>query len=172
LITTSRLSSPFSTTKRGGAGGGGKLCFVAGERREFVRDVADRFVSLARFSPLELRICIVLAHGGTAGLGDEDVLVCADVVLQEPVGNDHVDPGRLHELCNLDLLDVSEVHDELERQVAGRLAGAALANRVPLDHHESLVKVGEHTQALVDELFALQRFALAIEQNRIAFDLG
>jgi hypothetical protein len=98
--------------------------------------------------------------------------VCADVVLQEPVGNDHVDPGRLHELCHLDLLDVSEVHDELERQVAGRLAGAALANRVPLDHHESQVKVGEHTQALVDELFAPQRFALAIEQNRIAFDLG
>lgn len=98
--------------------------------------------------------------------------MCADVVLQEPVGNDHVDPGRLHELCNLDLLDVSEVHDEFERQVAGRLAGAALANRVPLDHHESLVKVGEHAQALVDELFAPQRFALAIEQNRIAFDLG
>ena len=45
--------------------------------------------------------------------------MCADVVFQEPVGNDHVDPGRLHELCNLDLLDVSEVHDELERQVAG-----------------------------------------------------
>jgi hypothetical protein len=75
-------------------------------------------------------------------------------------------------LCNLDLLDVSEVHDELERQVAGRLTGAALANRVPLDHHESLVKVGEHAQALVDELFAPQWFALAIEQNRIAFDLG
>ena len=88
------------------------------------------------------------------------------------MGNDHVDPGRLHELCNLDLLDVSEVHDEFERQVAGRLAGAALANRVPLDHHESLVKVGEHAQALVDELSAPQRFALAIEQNRIAFDLG
>ena len=150
----------------------GNLCLVAGERREFVRDVADRVVGLARFRPLELRICIVLAHSGTAGLGDEDVLVCADVVLQEPVGNDHVDPGRLHELCNLDLLDVSEVHDELERQVAGRLAGAALANRVPLDHHESLVKVGEHAQALVDESFAPQRFALAIEQNRIAFDLS
>ena len=38
---------------------------------------------------------------------------------------------------------------------------------------ESLVKVGEHAQALVDELFAPQRFALAIEQHRrIAFDLG
>src|SRR4029079_16922375 len=31
---------------------------------------------------------------------------------------------------------------------------------------------GEHAQALVDELSAPQRFALAIEQNRIAFDLG
>ena len=29
----------------------------------------------------------------------------------------------------------------LERQVAGRLAGAALANRVPLDHHELLLKL-------------------------------
>ena len=34
------------------------------------------------------------------------------------------------------------------------------------------MKVGEHAQALVDELSAPQRFALAIEQNRIAFDLG
>ena len=56
--------------------------------------------------------------------------------------------------------------------VAGRLAGAALANRVPLDHHELPVEVGEHAQALIDELFASQRFALAIEQNRITFDLG
>jgi hypothetical protein len=48
-----------------------------------------------RESEVAARICIVLAHGGTAGLGDKDVLVCADVVLQEPVGNDHVDPGRL-----------------------------------------------------------------------------
>ena len=60
----------------------------------------------------------------------------------------------------------------LSVRLLGRLAGAALANRVPLDHHELLVKVGEHAQALVDELFAPQRFALAIEQNRIAFDLG
>jgi hypothetical protein len=34
------------------------------------------------------------------------------------------------------------------------------------------VEVGEHAQALIDELFASQRFALAIEQNRITFDLG
>ena len=59
-----------------------------------------------------------------------------------------------------------------ERQVAGRLAGAALANRVPLDHHEPLVEVGEHAKALVDETIAPQRLALAIEQYRIAFDLG
>jgi hypothetical protein len=84
----------------------------------------------------------------------------------------HVDPGCLHELSNLDLLDVSEVDNELEREIAGRLAGAALANRVPLDHHELPVEVGEHAQALIDELFASQRFALAIEQNRITFDLG
>jgi hypothetical protein len=32
--------------------------------------------------------------------------------------------------------------------------------------------LGEHAQALIDELFASQRFALAIEQNRITFDLG
>ena len=88
------------------------------------------------------------------------------------MGDDHVDPGRLHELCDLDLLDVSEVGDELECQVAGGLAGAALANRVPLDHHEPLVEVCEHAKALVDELFAPQRLALAIEQDRIAFDLG
>ena len=88
------------------------------------------------------------------------------------MGNDHVDSSRLHELCDLDLLDVSEVGDELERQVAGCLAGAALANRVALDHHELPVEVREHAQALIDELFASKRFALAIEQNRITFDLG
>jgi len=72
----------------------------------------------------------------------------------EPVGDDHVDPGRLHELRDLDLLDVAEVGDELERQVAGGLACAALAHRVPLDHPEPLVEVREHAQALVDEPLA------------------
>src|SRR5262249_58551612 len=41
-----------------------------------------------------------------------------------------------------------------------------------LDHPEPVVEVCEHTQALVDELLAPEWFALAIEQNRIAFDLG
>src|ERR1700730_11574012 len=35
-----------------------------------------------------------------------------------------------------------------------------------------LVEVREHAQALVDELLAPERFAFAIEQYRIAFDLG
>jgi hypothetical protein len=113
-----------------------------------------------------------MAQGVTAGLGYKDVLICADVVLQESVGNDHVDSGRLYELSNFDLLDVSEVGDELECQVAGRLAGAALANRVSLDHHELPMEVREHTQALIDKLLASKRFALAIEQNGITFDLG
>ena len=88
------------------------------------------------------------------------------------MGHNHVDPGRLHELRDLDLLDVAEVGDELKRQVAGGLAGAALAHGVPLDHPEPLVEVREHAQALVDELLAPERFALAIKQYRIAFDLG
>jgi hypothetical protein len=36
----------------------------------------------------------------------------------------------------------------------------------------SPVEVREHAQALIYELLASKRFALAIEQNRIAFDLG
>ena len=37
-----------------------------------------------------------------ARLGHEDVFVRGDVVLQEPVNDDHVQGGRLHELSDLD----------------------------------------------------------------------
>jgi hypothetical protein len=88
------------------------------------------------------------------------------------VSDDHVNSGRFDELSDLDFLDVPKVRDELESQIAGRLARPALADRVPFYDHELAVEVRKHAQALIDELFVLQRFTFAVEQNGITFDLS
>jgi hypothetical protein len=89
------------------------------------------------------------------GLGHEDVFVRVDVVLQEPVGNDHVNTGRFDELSDLDLLDGPKVPSELESQIGSRLARTALANRVSFYDHALSVEPRKHAQALIDELFSL-----------------
>jgi hypothetical protein len=57
-------------------------------------------------------------------------------------------------------------------QIAGRLARPALADRVSFYDHELSLEVRKHAQALIDELFVSQRFAFAVEQNGITFNLS
>src|SRR5262245_34460363 len=64
------------------------------------------------------------------------------------------------------------MRDELQAQVRRRLASATLAHRISVDDLELLVKALEHAQALPDEGVGFDRVALAVEQERIAFDLG
>lgn len=76
-----------------------------------------------------------------------------DVVLQEPVSDDHVDSGSFDELSHLDFLDVTKVCNELESQIFGKLARLALADRVSFYDHELSLEVRKHAQALIDEFF-------------------
>src|SRR6185295_17433032 len=70
----------------------------------------------------------------------ENVLVRTDPILQQTVGDDHVESRALRELHHLDFLDHAVMGDELQGQVRRRLAGAALAYRVPLDDLELRVE--------------------------------
>ena len=71
------------------------------------------------------------------------------------MSDDHVNSSCFDELSDLDLLDVPEMRDELEGQIAGRLARSALADRVSFYDHELALEVRKHAQALIEELFVL-----------------
>jgi hypothetical protein len=102
----------------------------------------------------------------------ENVLVRCDLVLQQTVGDHHVESRALRELHHLDFLNHAVMGDELQGQVRRRLASAALADRVPLDDLELRVEAFEHAQALPDQGVGFDRLALVIEQECVAFDLG
>src|SRR6185436_2553523 len=61
--------------------------------------------------------------------------------------------------------------DELKAQVRRGVASAARAYRVPLDNLDLLVEAFEHAQAQSYEGIGFDRLALAIEQERVTFDL-
>src|SRR5678815_1130543 len=143
-----------------------------GERSMLVLDRPDGGVLFARSLPRESARRLFQARDLEAGRRHENVLVRWNPVLQQAVGDDHVEARALRELHHLDLLDRAVMGDEFEAQVRGGLAGAALAERVPLDDLDLLVEALEHAHALPDERVGFDRRALAIEQERVAFHLG
>ena len=102
-------------------------------------------------------VWVIAADGFTAKLNDENVFVRLHVVLQESVSNDHVNSVRFDELSDLNFLDATKVGDELEIQIAGRPAGFALTDCVSTNDHGLALEIRKHSQALIDELFILQR---------------
>lgn len=96
---------------------------------------------LPRVIPINRRLCCLLVR--------------SDIITRcvESLPASH--SGHFDELSDLDLFDVPEVRNELERQIAGRLARIALAERAPFYVHELSLEVRKHAEALVDELFVL-----------------
>ena len=88
------------------------------------------------------------------------------------MSDDHVDPGALRELPYLDFLNDAVMGDELQAQIRRLRASTTLAYRVPLDELDLRVEAFEHAQAQSHERIGFDGLALAIEQQRIAFNLG
>src|SRR6266702_4636094 len=79
---------------------------------------------------------------------------------------------HLGEARNLDFLDRAVMHNAFQAQVRGGLAGTARTYGVPLNDLQLLVKVFKHGKTLANQAVHCDRLALAIEQDRISFDLG
>ena len=75
---------------------------------------------------MEGRVWVTAADGLALRLSDKNVFVRVYVFLKEPVSDDHVNSCCFDVLGNLDFLDIPKVGDELEIQIAGRLACPAL----------------------------------------------
>ena len=109
------------------------------------------------------------------GIGVEDVGVapelCLDIVLQQPMNQDHVAADQLF-LPGHDLLgDLSAVGDELEIERRDQPAGVAFADRGLLDVTLPPAEGEIHTLDRVLQMRAVELRRGEIDERRIAFEL-
>ena len=133
---------------------------------------SDRSIVVARSLPRQRARRGLERREVQAAGGREDVFVRRDSVLQQAVSDDHVDSRAFCELPYLDFLNDAVMGDELQAQIRRLRASTTLAYRVPLDELDLRVEAFEHAQAQSHERIGFDGLTLAIEQQRIAFNLG